>query len=366
MNNDSCNSNNQVKDETVITETVANNIKELLNQKKITQKIMAKDTGYAESCISDYKNGNKLPPLSFFLALKKCYGISIDDFLIKNLTPADYSLESPSSTVELEELEDFRRFEGTYYVYYLDTSSYKGRDEKSANDALMYGILHIYGTPSPVSRLDYSCIALLGINDMIKLDELRKEIDFCKNDGKAIENFITENYPDNAYYGDFSMTKKQAFISLSHRSKDKALIILHRPDSNKANYSGGIGTINSVSRGRESMPVIQFIGLSRNKTSLSPEEIHRMLLLNYPTFKSKKEAEELIATFKKLYVDTNGAYGDLTEFQKQMMIKADLEHYVRNSIRNNMFRVGKISNMDDDTWYHGLKEAFLESSRTKE
>ncbi len=125
-----------------LTEQVSKNIISLLEEKNITQKTLANETCFAESCISEYKKGDKLPPLSFFLAIKKKYGISIDDFLTRNITPADYSIELSTSALELEELEDYHRFEGTYYAYYFDTSNYKGRDYNSAEEALMFGIIH--------------------------------------------------------------------------------------------------------------------------------------------------------------------------------------------------------------------------------
>lgn len=339
-------------------EQVAANIESLLEQKEITQKKLSEETGYAESCISDYKKGNKLPPLAFFLEIKRKYGISIDDFLTRNITPADYKIELPTNALELEELEDYKRFEGSYYVYYFDTSNYKGRDFSNAEESLMFGVVHIYGTPSPVSYLDHSCICVFGISDRERADSIKEKIDSFSGDNDAIEDFITENFPENAYYGDFNLTKNHAFLSLTHKNKDKALVIFHRPPSNKSHYNGGIGTINSVSRGREPMPVVQFIGMSREKLSLSCEEIHRLLLLSYPSLKAKDEVDELISTFKNLYMESGSISASLTEFQKKVALTADLERFARKSLENNMFRIAKISNRDDDAWYHGLRNQF--------
>lgn len=351
--------NQEIFNEQLMMPQVSENIKSLITQKGITQKTLASVTGYSESCISEYKKGEKLPPLGFFLEIKKHYGIAIDDFLTKNINPTNYAMPMPSSSVELKELEDYQRFSGTYYVYYFDTSKYKGRDYNTASESLMFGILHIYSTPSPVSPLDYSCISVMGFSCRSKIDEIKAKIEMFKDNNNEIEEFITTHYPDNAYYGDFELSQNHAFLSITHRTRDKALMIFHRPPSNKPHYSGGIGTINSVSKGREPMPALQFIALSRNKVTLSDEEIQRLLLLSYPSCKSENEADELITTIKNLYIDTTSTYGNLTDLQKKVVVKADLERFLRNNLENNIFRVAKISNRDDDDWYHGLRDAFL-------
>lgn len=46
------------------------------------------------------------------------------------------------------------------------------------------------------------------------------------------------------------------------------------------------------------------MGISRYLLSMSIEEIHHSLLLNYPTFKVEAETDEMIQNFKALYVDT--------------------------------------------------------------
>lgn len=345
----------------ILSPIVSKNIKTLLSQQNLTQKQLSEMIGITESTISYYIRGKSFPTFDFFLALKKEFGISIDDFITRNINPSDLITETSSNELEKYEQISYQKFCGTYFVYYFDTSKYKGRDYNTPEESLMFGILHIYETPTPVNKFDYSCIAILGITDRDKTDELKTKIEEFDNTDK-LEEFINNNYVENAYYGDFELTHDHAFLTLTHGSKDKALIILHRPRSNKTKYKSGIGTINSVSKGRESMPVIQFIGISRDKINLSCEEIHRNLLLNYPSIKTNNYADELIKLVKNLYIDNNDNYEVFTETQKKITIKAELERYIRKSLETNMFRYGKISNRDDDDWYHALKEAAVFSS----
>lgn len=129
------------------------------------------------------------------------------------------------------------------------------------------------------------------------------------------------------------MTADHAFLTLSHDRKDKALIILHRVNSNKKEYIGGMGTINSVSKGREPMPTAQYIALSRYPISLSAEEIHHQLLLSHPTYKADANVKELISLFKKTYMmpDPDGEIH--TELEKALIIKVNLEHYVKQALK---------------------------------
>ena len=99
------------------------------------------------------------------------------------------------------------------------------------------------------------------------------------------------------------------------------------------------------------------MGLSRNKLSMSVEEIHHCLLLGTPNVNMEAETEELIRTFKALYMDPGETLNEFTEYQKTVMVRSMLERYVRKSLERNMFRYGKVSANDDDEWYQAIKEA---------
>lgn len=293
--------------------------------------------------------------------MKRIYGISIDDFLTKNITPADY--DAPPSTTKLEEaeLEAYARFVGTYLLYYFDTSSYKGYNYDSPSKSLRFGILHIYATPSDLDKLSHSVVCITGIDNRDKAITIRNEIDEAGKLEEDIAGYIQEHYPENAYYGDFDLSPNHAFISMKHTNKDQALIILHRPHPNQPLYNSGIGTINSISHGREAMPTIQFIGLSRVNTSLSDEELHQMLLLDHTTIKDTPVTDSLIGIIKKEYQSKDE---NISDYQRDIIIKGAISAYVREVVAANLFRVAKISNKDDDSWYHQLKDTFLANDQS--
>ena len=335
-----------------LCDAVAGNLKKLIERNDLTQRKLADQVGVAPATMSDYCKGRRLPTVEFLVELKKRYDISIDEFLTQSVPVG----ESSFSETDDHTLTTYRKYCGIYSVYYFDTSKLKGRDSLAPRNSLMYGILYIYENRSLIGRPRYNCAAILGIHDRDSAASVKAKLEEIGQPSRVLE-YVGREYENTAYYGDFEMSQEHAFISMCHANTDKALLIFHRVDNNKANYTGGIGTINSISKGRERMPVVQFIGLSRCPLSLSDEEIHHKLLLNYPTFNAEEETKDMMETIKTLY----GAQGEtqlpFSEYQKSVIIQSNLERYIRKSLERNMFRYGKISERDDDDWYHSIRLA---------
>lgn len=337
-----------------LKDIISANLVQLISQNNMTQKDFAAKMGIAASTVSDYCKGARIPNVEFFITLKKYYDISIDDFLTKSINPAATAFTAKKNFMDQGLLTAYHKYCGMYYVYYFDTSKYKGKNNQLPKDAIQYGILYIYQNPSSLDIPEFSCAAILGIKDRNKSILIRKTLE---SQGKPsdIIDYIERNYSQTSYFGDFELSTDHAFLSISHENTDKALIILYRIDNNKPNYSGGIGTINSVCKGRERMPVIQFLGLSRYRLHMSVEEIQHCLLLNYPTFHAESETNEMIRTFKTLYIEDSESYKAFTDYQKSIFVRSSLERYIKKNLERNMFRYAKISPTDDDSWYHAIK-----------
>jgi len=340
---------------------ISSNLKRLIAQNKTTQKELADKLGVAAASMTAYCKGRSIPNVEFFVSLKNLYDISIDDFLTKSINPSTSVLPSRESAIERGMMATYHKYCGIYFVYYFDTSKYKGRDTQPPKDSVLYGVLFIYENPSSLAVPEFSCAAVLGINEREKAALIKKTLENLKDSSKIIDH-IGSHYPNTAYYGDFELSQEHAFVSMTHNNTDKALLIFHRVDNNKPNYTGGIGAINSVSKGRERAPVVQFMGISRYPLSMSIEEIHHSLLLAYPNFRAEDETEEMIRNFKALYVDSEGSEQGFSEYQKSIVVKSILERYIRKSLERNMFRYGKISERDDDDWYHAIKAASIQDS----
>lgn len=335
---------------------VSANLAKLLEQHATTQKRLSELTDTAPATINSYINGKSLPNAEFLVALKNLYDISVDDFLTKSINPEDFL---PASKVASNSEADkqhliAQKYLGTYFIYYFDTSHYKGRDFNTAEESLKYGILHIYEDSSPVGRKTYSCIAVFCLDTIKQAENIKKKIESLEDCQKIIE-YIATNYPVGMYHGSFDLGDKFVYLSMDHGERDKALAIFYKVDSNKKLFRGGLGTINSISKGRSPMPTLQFLGISRDKILLSAEEIQHALLLHHPTFKVRNEADELIALIKKLFIDDKSSDIGLTDLQKSVTVRANMERYITTSMKNNQFRYQKASDRDDDEWYHLLK-----------
>ncbi len=340
---------------------ISSNLKRLITQNKTTQKELAEKLKVAPASMSDYCKGRRVPNVEFFVSLKNLYDISIDDFITKSINPSPSTPPVRESSIDHNIMTTYHKYCGLYYVYYFDTSKYKGRDTQPPKDSVLYGVLYIYKNPSSLEVPEFSCAAVLGIKERENATLIKKTLEGFKDPSKIVDH-IGNKYPNTAYYGDFELSQEHAFVSIRHTNTDKALLIFHRVDNNKVNYTGGIGTINSISKGRERAPVVQFMGVSRYPLSMSIEEIHHSLLLNYPTFKAESETEEMIQNFKALYVDSEASKQGFSEYQKSIVIRSTLERYIKKSLERNMFRYGKISERDDDEWYHAIKTASISDS----
>ena len=344
-----------------LPDTVAVNIKNLLTRNNINQRQLAEKARIATSVMSEYCNGKRVPSVDFLLFLKVNFGISIDDFLTKTIPSSAALLPSNEAETERDMTGIYEKFSGIYFVYYFDTSKYKGSDTQPPRDSVMYGILYIYKDPSSTVDDKYRSAAILGINERDDATYIRKTLKRLKDPAKILE-YINANCSNTAYFGDFELSQEHAFFYMRHTNTDRVLFILRYVPTNKEKYIGGIGTVNSVSKGRERTPVIQFMGISRSPLSLSEEEIHRCLLLNYSNFNAESETEEVIRNFKALYVDPDAPEHGFPDHHESIMVTSILERLIRDNVERNMFRYQKITDHDDDDWYHAIKDAAIDES----
>lgn len=349
------------KNDKELTSIVTANLKSLIEQNGLTQKELAEKVGFCEAAVCRYFRGKLFPPIDFFFSLKKLYGISIDDFLSrKMIEPVENKDEIEMRKAhELLERKLYKKYCGNYMVYYLDTSNYKGRDSNTPSESLVYGVINIHEVETNLDKPEFESVAFLGIDSREEAERIKESLDTLSSMeeiAKYVHKAKDNDGQNNIYTGDFEFGAKHAYITLKHENIDKALIILYRVDTNKSVYNGGLGVINSGSKGREKMPTAQFIALSRYPMSLSPEEIHHELLLSHPTFKADEEIKNLIAMFKNTYLSTDPTTSIFSDYQKELMLKAYLEDNIKKIITRNMDRCAKASERDDSSWYKLVKE----------
>lgn len=305
---------------------------------KYSQKKIAEDTGVSPASINNYLNKSSDPSSSFLLKLKKAYDINIDNFLT-----------GPYEAPEKKELSKLDiRFLGDYALYFYDTNVYKGRVHRSTN-ILRYGVLSVVGEGKDKD----------GLRVFAKFFDTRRQMeDTFKYLSGASEKKKLEYYAeqDVKYTGKLETSAAQIFVILKNTAEeDHCLIILNNPPSNNK-YIGGLGTVNSVARGREKMPCVQYIIVSDKLFRIPDGELYQRLSLGISEVNVQNETNQLITLFKNLYLENDSNPNGLNDFQKQRIISDSLENILEEMINANMFRFAKVSNNEDDRFFRMIRD----------
>lgn len=310
------------------------NLKKLAD--KYSQKIIAQKTGFSQASINKYINGTSEPSLSFLIALHNAFGINIDNFLFEL-----YETEE-----EMEVSSD--KFLGNYLVYYYNNTAYKGEVASNFNNTLSYGLLSVFKDESNNYK---SCATFL--KDKKTIIKLFEKLNKTNDTGEIISLHKEHN---NFYFGKLHSNLQNMFIQLSNtENKDECFLIFNNPPSVN-NYIGGIGTINSISRGRENNPCVQYVLIAKNIIERTDGEIYNCLHLGRPSIDFSNTVKDLITLMKNLYLENDKLSTNLTDMQKETLIENQLKFLFSDIIEANMFRFAKVSNREDDFVYKMLKD----------
>jgi len=302
---------------------------------KYTQKYIADCTGFSQSSINNYLTKSSEPSIQFLIALKNAFGICIDDFLFAEIN-------------QQEEISQ-DRFVGNYIVYYYNNNSYKGEVHNNLANTLSYGVISVVKE----NKMDKKVIVYGSfMKDKSEAVKMLKRLNSL-NGAEIVNSYVESN---NYYKGGIKTTEQSIFLDLFNKFiGDQCYVILNNPPS-KSNYIGGVGTINTVARGREHNPCVQFLLISKRLVDKPDGEIYECLKFEDINVNLDKAVKELIDLFKRLYVEKNELASNLTENQKSAIVQNKLEYYFNDILEANVFRFAKISNREDDLVYKLIKE----------
>lgn len=318
--------------ESIMESTFQSNLKKL--SQKYSQKYIASQTNFSQSSINNYLSGTSEPSIQFVIALKEAFGISVDDFLF-----SDYQLDNQVS---------FDQFLGNYIIYYYNNSSYKGEVHTNIANTLNYGVLSIFKNNESDNNVK---VLATFFKDKVSAVRTLRTLNTNINE-------ISEEYSrlGNTYSGDISCTDQSLFLTLSNKDNyDKCYIILNNPPT-KQNYIGGVGTVNSIARGREHNPCVQFIILSKKIIDVPDGELYNVLKFEDYTVNLDFAIKDTIELFKRLYAEKNELSSELSEAQKQAIVRNKLEYHFNDILSANTFRFAKVSNKEDDRIYKLIRE----------
>lgn len=309
------------------------NLKKLAE--KYTQKYIAEKTGFSQSSINNYLTKASDPSIQFLIALKNAFGIDVNEFLF-------------SKYVIGEEIS-YDRFIGNYIMYYYNNDSYKGEVHSNLKNTLNYGVLSIYRE----GDLGQVVVRASILEDRSLATKLLEKCNHSKNSEELVDAYKNQGY---LYKGKISTTDQSIFIEMKNIEKnDQGYIILNNPPS-KSEYKGGVATVNSIARGREHNPCIQFMIISKKLLDVPDGELYENLKFDEYNVNMDDNIKDITDLFKRLYVEKNEISKDLTEVQKQAIVRNKIEYHLNEILEANVFRFAKVSNREDDKIYRLIRE----------
>ena len=310
------------------------NLKKLAEE--YSQKYIASKTGFSQSSINNYLTKSSEPSIQFLIALKNAFGISVDDFLF--------------SAYQIEKQASFDKYIGNFIVYYYNNDSYKGEIHSNLKNTLNCGVISVF-KPNESSQ-DVMVYATFMKNRSFATKILKA----CNSASSAVQIMEIYNTMGSFYQGDISFNDQSIFFELkSIENNDQTYIILNNPPT-KSNYIGGVGTVNSIARGREHNPCIQYIIISKRLLDIPDGELYEILNFSDYSVDLEDTIKEIIDLLKRLYVEKNEISLELTDNQKQAIIRNKLEYHFNEILEANAFRFAKITNKEDDDIYRLIKE----------
>ena len=308
------------------------NLKVLANS--YTQKYIAEKTGFSQSSINNYLTKSSEPSIQFLIALKNEFGISVDDFLF--------------SEIEAENQENYDRYVGNYLVYYYNNNSYKGEVHTNLSSTLNYGVISVV-------KKSGNNVVVYGVFMKDKPDAV-KILKQC-NASSSYEEIINIHRESSNYYkGSITTTRQSIFFDLYNKfNGDKCYLIFNNPPTN-SQYIGGVGTVNTMARGREHNPCVQFIILSKKMIDRPDGEIYDCLKFDNISVNLDYAITDMIDLFKRLYAEKNELSTTLTDNQKMAILENKIEYHFNEILEANVFRFAKITNKEDDLFYKLIKE----------
>lgn len=353
---------------------ISENLKQLCKMAKWTQRDFAEAIEYAPAQANAYYNGNTLISTKALFMLstseelrRKGIKFSVDDLMKPGFEPggSDSGGNAPHSIINA----DHRHFVGTYFLYLFDQTE---TEVSGGPRSLRYGVLNIREIYVPSEPESYIATArFFKEEDKWKAEKIKNALDSGVEKGlsrpELTDLIRKEMYENNEQYpGTVTFSEKNVFISISNiQYYDQALVILPlkiTPKTDDRTYIGGLGSVNSVTRGDEKMPAAQKIIISRYKLEKSVEEIGKYLRLSTSGFKAGNETAELVRWFERLYSvgdkqdDTSRMLQVLQDNDRKVLFESRMQRLIKEYIEKNAFCVGVVSGKDDHDVYKLIKQ----------
>ena len=355
-----------------LKKVVSNNLRNLVEAMRWSQATLAKKTGIAEASVSNYLNGERIPPVEYLMGLcmndeLKRLELTLDRLISKDFDPRGLVQRRLNSYYESGREVKHADFLGNYICYFFDQSKPVYNQDHRESRELRYGVVSVFDAyESLIGDVSIRAVAAffkeedadLAYGLKRKLDSIFKD---CENDYQARNSAIESAFKLDdiaAYKGAVKFSDRHTFINVeSDVYGDNALIILYSPQKKMGSeYIGGMGSVASIARGRAHEPAAQKIIMSKYELSKGCNElIAEKLRMTSAEIVQENEAETLCKFCLKLCQDP--AYSmQFDEHDKAALIRRRLEQLVKNYIEKNVCCIGVVTESEDVDVYRLIEK----------
>lgn len=345
-------------------EIVIHNIEHILRDRNITQAHMCnvdlQGTPQPPQ-IAAYKKIDRDIPFRTMARIALAYGYTPEE-LCGQLLDRRQPDPGEDTCCPSRPAKEHQKYIGTYQMAFFRNDKPLGQNIRTCSRSLVFGVMSIYRCADTPHTL--SVLALTHC-DEDKLDTVLQDIRQAETDGipaRLREEFHsaarTLSRAEYLYEGTLQLNERAAQLTLHQSSGcDTVHITLHNRAANSSegsDYKGGLGVMQSMSRGEQHMPCVQSVLLSRRSLqTIAREELAQSLLLAPPRVELQDEVQSIITYMKLIFPGDGGEtpLSQMSDADKAAMLESFIEKKLIDVIKRNLLHYYKISTEMDSRSY---------------
>ena len=117
-----------------------------------------------------------------------------------------------------------------------------------------------------------------------------------------------------------------------------------------------MGSSNSLSRGGNQFPCMQYVGISKGLINCEDTVIANFLLLNDVDGSALPSSNDIIQRLKEFMKNSSGLGSMLSVEEQDVIIKHHIDHVVRSIVKKSLSRFTKMSDNKEISWYKFIKD----------
>lgn len=351
-----------------VWQTVSGNLHALIDASGLSQREFSEITGIAPATLSGYLKDDsehfKIPPVSYIVNLcrhERFRGFNLDvgDFINRRLT-----FVSGAGAVD-DSIPGRDSYTGCYYSYFYKFPNAGPQATPDLTRKLRLGVILVFDDPGSRDEPGRLGVMARFFDSDSHRDEaraLKDKITSMLRDHSMTEVrslMRTASGESECYTGSMTFADKHFFLSLECRALgDHALMIFNLPTKPPyKTYIGGLGCVNSISRGNQRLPVAQRVILTRCSLDCPDSAIARELRLATVPLRLDQEGTDLVELIRSMYDTSPGnVFNTIPNSDRMAIVSHRLANLVEQYIDRNSLSVFCVTTDDNYTIYRFILE----------